>query len=103
MHFVPFGMRNRTLGPYLAAAHPLSQELASSLAWLLQSIEQPIMAAFDLMPELRHMVAEVFFEWHFDAPEMRMNFGPGLNTTSADCAKAFNLWRSSGLRIHYWP
>ena len=54
-------------------------------------------------PELQHMVAEMYFEQHFDAPEMLDYFGWGLTTKLADVLQLFHKLRSSGLRLHYWP
>ena len=48
------------------------------------------------------MIAEMYFEQHFDAPEMRMYFGT-LNTTLSDVQQMFKRFRSKGLRLHYWP
>ena len=55
----------------------------------------------DLM-EIRHMIGEVYFEKHFDAPEMRPYFGV-LDTTYIDALMMFNTFRSAGVRLHYWP
>ena len=51
---------------------------------------------------IRHMIAELFFEKHFDAPEMRPYFGQ-LKTTFSDTLSMFNEYRKLGLRLHYWP
>ena len=61
------------------------------------------MAGLEAFPELMRMIAEIFFEWHFVAPEMRASFGSGLKTNSADCARGLRRLRDAGLRIHYWP
>ena len=53
--------------------------------------------------ELLGMVAEMYFEQHFDVEEMRPSFGTGLNTTLADVEQMFYEFRSRGLRLHYWP
>lgn len=52
--------------------------------------------------KISHMVGEVFFEKHFDAPEMHPYFGT-LNTTYIDTLTMFNNFRSAGVRLHYWP
>ena len=69
----------------------------------LQVIENQIMAGLEAFPELKRMIAEFFFEWHFDAPEMRASFGTGLASNSADCAHGMRQLRDAGLRIHFWP
>lgn len=62
-----------------------------------------------LMDQLRNnteilgMVAEMYFEQHFDALEMRSSFGTGLKTKLADVQQLFHDFRSKGLRLHYWP
>ncbi len=68
-----------------------------------QVIEQQIMVGLEVFPELKRMISEFYFEWHFDAPEMRGAFGKGLNSTTVDCARAMRRLRDEGLRIHYWP
>ena len=54
-------------------------------------------------PELMAMIGEMYFEQHFDAPEMRPAFGYGLTTKQADVQQMFHGFRSRGLRLHYWP
>lgn len=48
------------------------------------------------------VIGEVFFEMHFDAPEMRPYFGQ-LQTTFNESLSLFHRFRSAGLRLHYWP
>ena len=54
-------------------------------------------------PNVTSMIAEMFFEQHFDAPEMLDSFGGGLTTKLADVQQLFHKLRSAGLRLHYWP
>lgn len=49
-----------------------------------------------------HMVNEVFFEMHFDAPEMWPYFGQ-LQTTYKETLTLFRRFRNAGIRLHYWP
>ncbi len=51
---------------------------------------------------LKHMIGELFFEKHFDAPEMHPYFGE-LNTSFTDTLNVFHEFRSAGVRLHYWP
>lgn len=53
--------------------------------------------------DIMGMVAELYFEQHFDAPEMLSSFGTGLKTKLADVQQLFHGFRSKGLRLHYWP
>lgn len=53
--------------------------------------------------EISHVLGEVFFEKHFDAPEMRPYFGPGLTTDLKGTLQMFHQFRSAGVRLHYWP
>lgn len=48
------------------------------------------------------IVNEVHFEMHFDAPEMHPFFGQ-LETTYSETLALFRQYRSSGVRLHYWP
>jgi hypothetical protein len=48
------------------------------------------------------MVADFYFELHFDAVEMRMHFG-ATNTTLGDALRMFHGLRAKGLKIHFWP
>ena len=48
------------------------------------------------------LVNEVFFEKHFDAPEMQPWFGK-LQTSLNDTLSFFRQYRSAGMRLHYWP
>ena len=64
-----------------------------------ETLESNIMSK---VPDIRHMIAELFFEKHFDAPEMRPYFGQ-LNTTYGETLLMFNRYRKLGLRLHYWP
>ena len=52
--------------------------------------------------DIRHMIGELYFEKHFDAPEMRPYFGE-LNTTYQETLTLFNEYRKLGIRLHYWP
>ena len=52
--------------------------------------------------DIRHMIGELYFEKHFDAPEMRPYFGE-LNTTYEETLTLFNQYRKLGIRLHYWP
>ena len=54
-------------------------------------------------PDVLGMIAEMYFEQHFDVAEMRSSFGSGLTTTLADVQRLFHDFRSKGLRLHYWP
>lgn len=54
------------------------------------------------MLSMKHMIGELFFEKHFDAPEMHPYFGE-LNTSFTDTLKMFHEFRSAGIRLHYWP
>ena len=53
--------------------------------------------------EIMGMVAEMYFEQHFDLAEMRRWFGKDLTTNLADVQQLFLSFRSRGLRLHYWP
>ena len=48
------------------------------------------------------MISEMYFEQHFDAPEMEYYFHK-LQTTLSDVQQSFQSFRSKGLRLHYWP
>ena len=55
-------------------------------------------------PSIVAMIAEMFFEQHFNAPEMRPHFKlSGINTTLSDVQQMFHSFRGRGLRLHYWP
>ena len=64
---------------------------------------QALMRQLENDPNMTSMIAEMFFEQHFDAPEMLDYFGWGLTTKLADVLQLFHKLRSSGLRLHYWP
>ena len=50
------------------------------------------------------MIAEMYFEQHFNAPEMLPHFkSSGTGTTLADVQQMFHSFRTKGLRLHYWP
>ena len=49
-----------------------------------------------------HMYAEVFYESHFDAPEIAPYFGR-TNVSWVDVLHDFSKRRQWGLRLHYWP
>lgn len=51
---------------------------------------------------MKDKIAELFFEKHFDAPEMQPYFGK-LSTTYNDTLTMFHQFRSLGIRLHYWP
>ena len=53
--------------------------------------------------EILNMVAEMYFEQHFDVAEMRYAFGHKLTTKLADVQRLFHDFRKRGLRLHYWP
>ena len=65
-----------------------------------EDLESRIMQQVLNMPE---MIAEMFFEKHFDAPEMHPYFGQGLTSTLKDALTLFQKFRRAGLRLHYWP
>lgn len=55
-------------------------------------------------PSVVAMIAEMYFEQHFDAPEMLPYFKvSGLATTLSDVQQLFHGFRTKGLRLHYWP
>lgn len=53
--------------------------------------------------EIRYMVGEVFFEMHFDAPEMHEFFGGGHSNQLHSTLLFFEKYRKAGIRLHYWP
>ena len=53
--------------------------------------------------DILDMVAEMYFEQHFDVPEMHKYFHYKLTTKLADVQQLFSEFRSKGLRLHYWP
>ncbi|DBB13185.1 TPA: hypothetical protein ACH3X3_004933 [Trebouxia sp. C0006] len=53
--------------------------------------------------DIAHVLGELFFEKHFDAPEMRPYFGDGLSTDLTGTLQMFRQYRSAGVRLHYWP
>ena len=62
------------------------------------------MEQLNINADVMSMIAEMYFEQHFDALEMRANFKKsGINTTLADVQSLFHGFRSKGLRLHYWP
>ena len=65
-----------------------------------ENLESRIMQQVLNMPG---MIAEMFFEKHFDAPEMHPYFGQGLTSTLKDALTLFQKFRRAGLRLHYWP
>lgn len=87
----PLGMIHRTFrhGDLIAVKLDIDNEVLES------SIMRKLI-------DIRHMIAELFFEKHFDAPEMRPYFGQ-VNTTFAETLLMFNEYRKLGLRLHYWP
>lgn len=62
-------------------------------------LEDNIMAG---LLSIRSNVAEVFFQNHFDAPEMQQYFGK-TGVTYNDTLSFFHTYRSAGMRLHYWP
>jgi hypothetical protein len=71
----------------------------------LQEVEMQIMEHFKAAKDVRGMVAEMFFEMHFDADLMR-GIGPSWKNkvaTHADSLEFMHALRRDGLRIHYWP
>jgi hypothetical protein len=48
------------------------------------------------------MIAEMFFEKHFDSPDMRPWFGSPATSYLPALAGISEL-RAAGIRIHYWP
>jgi hypothetical protein len=52
--------------------------------------------------DLKDMIAEMFFEKHFDSPDMRPWFGSPATSYLSALAGISKL-RAAGIRIHYWP
>lgn len=59
----------------------------------------------DMLP----MIAEMYYEDHYDAPELRKTAAPnrpGGNPWVVPWPKSISMFhqlRQQGLRIHYWP
>lgn len=68
-----------------------------------EPIEQAMMKQLRENEGIVDMVAEMYFEQHFNATEMRWSFGTGLKTQLADVQQHFFDFRTRGLRLHYWP
>lgn len=64
--------------------------------------EELEIAILNQLLEHAHMVNEVFFEMHFNAPEMHPWFGQ-LDTSFNETLTLFRQFRGAGMRLHYWP
>lgn len=53
--------------------------------------------------QLQHMVGEMWFEQHHDAPEMQRSSEWGDTYAYHRALETFNKLRSKGLRMHMWP
>ncbi len=65
------------------------------------AIKQALMKQLDSATV--EMIAEFFYEQHFDIMEMRSSFGPNQRAKLPQVLQTFGDFRASGLRIHYWP
>ncbi len=65
-----------------------------------EEIENALMSQLD--EELTGMIATFFFEQHFQSADIEQWFGK-LQTSFSDALEMFHRFRSTGLRIHYWP
>ena len=88
-------------GRDLISAHVLCliQYFQVMLLHLLQVLMEQLGSSMTIL----NMVAEMYFEQHFDAAEMRPSFGSDLTTKLADVQQLFYAFRRKGLRLHYWP
>jgi len=67
-----------------------------------EPIEQALMAQLDA--DTASKIAELFFEQHFDIPEMRVYFHSSKGATKLpQVLDMFHKFRSLGSRLHYWP
>ncbi len=53
--------------------------------------------------ELGPSIAEIFWEQHFNVPEMERHFHYKMAANWTDGLALFREFRMKGLRLHYWP
>ena len=66
-------------------------------------LENAIMAEIDADPGLITAIGEMFYEMHYDHPEMAVHFGTNNGHTLEDVTATFGRLRAKGLLLHYWP
>lgn len=66
-----------------------------------EPIEQALLRQLD--DSIIAMISEFFTEIHYDIPEMRGSFGPGLKIRLPAVINEIQGFRMRGLRCHYWP